>query len=52
MEVKIKFLMDNNIPITENGILNEIFSMSSEALKEKYGLSLVNLIDRYYGVTR
>lgn len=52
LEVKIKFLMDNNIPITENGILNEIFSMSSEALEEKYGLSLVNLIDRYYGVTR
>lgn len=46
---KIKFLIENNVPITnEYGKLHKIFDMSSDCIKEKYGISLIELIDNYY----
>lgn len=46
---KIAFLKSNNIPlINENGILHEIFSMSSINMETKYGISLENLIKQHY----
>lgn len=46
---KIVFLESNNTPlINEDGILHEIFSMSSINMEAKYGISLENLIKQYY----
>ncbi len=46
---KIEFLKANNMPITdENGLLNDIFSISSPDMKEKYGISLDEIINEYY----
>ena len=46
---KIEFLKSQNIPIVdENGMLADIFSTSSQNMKEKYGLSLEEIISEYY----
>lgn len=48
---KIQFLIDNNIPLIDDfGVLHEIFSLSSDSMLDKYGYSLINLIDTYYKV--
>ena len=49
LQSKIEFLSTFNIPIVdENGLLIDIFSMSSPDMKEKYGISLEELINEYY----
>ena len=49
LQSKIEFLSTFNIPIVdENGLLIDIFSMSSHDMKEKYGISLEKLINEYY----
>ena len=46
---KIDFLKANNIPIIDPfGLLIDIFSMSSLDIKAKYGISLEELIRKYY----
>ena len=46
---KIEFLKINNLPIVDNnGLLVEIFSLSSVSMKEKYGVTLEDLIREYY----
>ncbi len=48
LQSKIEFLNSNNIPIVdENGLLMDIFSMSSSDMKEKYGLSFEELLNEY-----
>jgi hypothetical protein len=47
-KVKLLFLKDNNIDIVdENGMLHEIFSMSSINMKLKYSVSLEDLVNMY-----
>ena len=47
-KVKLSYLKDNHINIVdENGMLNEIFSMSSMNMKLKYGVSLEDLVNMY-----
>ena len=49
LQSKLEFLKANNIPIIDkDGLLNDIFSMSSLDMKEKYGISLDELISEYY----
>ena len=49
LQSKIEFLKAHNIPIVdENGLLIDIFSMSSLDMKEKYGISLEEIINEYY----
>ena len=49
LQSKIEFLKVHNIPIIdEDDLLIDIFSMSSYDMKEKYGLSLEDLISEYY----
>ena len=49
LQSKIEFLKAHNIPIVdENGLLIDIFSMSSLDMKEKYGISLEEIISEYY----
>ena len=49
LQSKIEFLKAHNMPIVnENGILNDIFFMSSPDMKEKYGISLAEIINEYY----
>ena len=49
LQSKIEFLKSHNIPIVdENGLLIDIFSMSSPDMKEKYGISLEEIINEYY----
>ena len=49
LQSKIEFLKNHNIPIVdENGLLIDIFSMSSPDMKEKYGISLEEIINEYY----
>lgn len=49
LQSKIEFLQSRNISITnEDGLLHEIFSMSSINMKEKYGISLEEIICEYY----
>ena len=45
---KINYLLERNIPLTENGILHEIFSMSSPNMKVKYGFTLEEMVTTYY----
>ena len=45
---KINYLLEKNIPLTENGILHEIFSMSSPNMKVKYGFTLEEMVTTYY----
>lgn len=45
---KIEFLKERNLPLTlEDGELSEIFSLSNKDMKEKYGVSLEELISKY-----
>ena len=47
-KVKLSYLKDNGINIIdENGLLHEIFSMSSMNMKLKYGVSLEDLVNMY-----
>ncbi|MBR4617811.1 MAG: Helicase associated domain protein [Bacilli bacterium] len=49
LQSKIEFLKAQNIPIVDkNGLLIDIFSMSSPDMKEKYGISLEEIISEYY----
>ncbi len=49
LQSKIEFLKEHNISIVdENGLLIDIFSMSSPDMKEKYGISLEEIISEYY----
>ena len=49
---KISFLQENNIPIVDvSGKLHEIFSMSNINMQAKYGISLEELISKYYNPT-
>ena len=49
LQSKIEFLNAHNIPIVDgNGLLIDIFSMSSPNMKEKYGISLEELMNEYY----
>lgn len=49
LQSKVDFLKAHNIPIVdENGLLIDIFSMSSPDMKEKYGISLEEIISEYY----
>lgn len=48
LQSKIEFLKSHNIPIVdENGLLIDIFFMSSPDMKEKYGISLEEIINEY-----
>ena len=45
---KIEFLKELNLPLTlDDGELSEIFSLSNKDMKEKYGISLEELISKY-----
>ena len=47
-KVKLAYLKDNSIDVVDsNGILHEIFFMSSMNMKLKYGVSLEDLINMY-----
>ena len=49
LQSKIAFLEDNNMKVVnEEGLLYEIFSMSSQNMNEKYNISLEELINKYY----
>lgn len=49
LQSKIEFLKSHGMPITDdNGLLIDIFSMSSPNMKEKYGISLEEIISEYY----
>ena len=49
LQSKIEFLKVNNMPIIDlNGFLVDIFHMSNQDMKEKYGISLEELINEYY----
>ncbi len=49
LQSKIEFLKSHNLPlIDETGLLHGIFSMSSFDMKEKYGVSLEEIINEYY----
>ena len=48
LTVKIEYLKSKNIPLyNKKGILHEIFNMSSMDIKEKYGISLEEMINIY-----
>ena len=47
MIVKIKYLEEKQISITNNGLLHEMFNISNQALQEKYGISLEELVKIY-----
>lgn len=47
--VKILFLNDRNIPlVNRDGLLNQIFRMASYNMQKEYGISLEELITKYY----
>ena len=49
LQSKIEFLNANNMPVVDlNGFLVDIFHMSNQDMKEKYGISLEELINEYY----
>ena len=49
LEVKIAFLKENNLNITDDkGLLIDIFKMSNSNMKEKYQITLEELIKKYY----
>ena len=48
LQSKIEYLKSNNIPLThEDGTLHDIFDISSTSMKEKYGVSLEEIINNY-----
>ena len=49
LKSKIAYLNSLNIKVVDNeGKLHEIFNMSNADMKEKYGISLTELINNYY----
>jgi len=49
LKSKIEFLKENGISLLdEKGKLHEIFAMSSTNMQVKYGVSLEELINKYY----
>lgn len=46
--VKTNYLKENGIPLHINGKLNGIYSASNRVLKEKYGMTRNELINKYY----
>ncbi len=44
---KTMYLIDNNIPVTNNGILNPIYNMSNINMEIRYKVTLEELINRY-----
>lgn len=48
LQIKIKYLKSNKIRLyNTNGILHEIFNMSSVDMKKKYGISLEEMVSIY-----
>ena len=47
MIAKIKYLEERQLPIVTNGYLHEIFNISNQALQEKYGICLEELVNTY-----
>lgn len=48
LKIKIEYLKSNKIRLyNNNGILHEIFNMSSKDMKKKYGISLEEMISMY-----
>ena len=45
--VKIKFMIENNIPLTNNGKINTIIYMSDINMQEKYNVSINELVRKY-----
>jgi len=45
---KINYLKEHNLEITINDNLHEIFTMSSPNMKVIYGVTLEELIEKYY----
>lgn len=45
---KIEYLKDNNIPFTINGVLNPIFSMSSQDILLDFKVTLEDILNNYY----
>lgn len=45
---KIAYLKANNLPVTINGLLNPLFSMSSKDIMLNYQVSLEDIINNYY----
>ena len=45
---KIAYLKANNLPVTINGLLNPLFSMSSKDIMVNYQVSLEDIINNYY----
>ena len=44
---KTMYLIDNNIPVTNNGILNPIYNMSNINMEIRYKVTLEELINKY-----
>ena len=45
--VKIAFMIENNIPLTENGKINKMIYMSDINMQEKYNVSIEELVPKY-----
>ena len=45
---KIEYLNDNNIPLTKNGVLNPIFSMSNQDILTAFKVTLEDILNNYY----
>ena len=45
---KIEYLKDNDIPLTINGVLNPIFSMSSQDILLDFKVTLEDILNNYY----
>ena len=45
---KIEYLRVQGIPYVTNGVLHEIFSMSSRDIEKKYGVNLAFIITNFY----
>ena len=45
--VKIKFMIENNIPLTNNGKINTIIYMYDINMQEKYNVSINELVRKY-----
>lgn len=48
LNAKINFLLSNNLPLTTNGKLHEIFSMCSANMEQNYNISYEDIIKNYY----
>ena len=45
---KIEYLRVQGIPYVTNGVLHEIFNMSSRDIEKKYGVNLAFIITNFY----